>query len=344
MNADLISSWRGFNLLNMFCSKESSVIKENVPSGFKEFDFKIIAELGFNFVRIPLSYRLWGDVDRPFYINYDRLAELDRAVEYAEKYNLHINIAMHRGIGYCINKDEKIEEKLDLWSDDKALDAFVHHWHAIAERYQNVSSDRLSFNIINEPDIVVNIADYTRVCNRVIEDIVKISPQRYFVVDGLSWGEYPNVLMMTEEMPNCIHSTRAYGPESLTHYRFSKTFCTETPVWPGGYRIDGCGKRIEYNKEKFEQSMDMWKSISEIYSANVMCGELGCANFTPHNVALAWLDDILTVLNEKKFGWAMWNLYGIFGIIDSERDDVVYEDFYGHKLDRKMLDIMQKHL
>ena len=52
----------------------------------------------------------------------------------------------------------------------------------------------------------------------------------------------------------------------------------------------------------------------------------------------------MTVLNEKKFGWAMWNLYGIFGIIDSERDDVVYEDFYGHKLDRKMLDIMQKHL
>ena len=30
-----------------------------------------------------------------------------------------------------------------------------------------------------------------------------------------------------------------------------------------------------------------------------------------------------------------------FGILDSGRTDVAYEDFRGHKLDRKMLDVLR---
>jgi endoglucanase len=39
-------------------------------------------------------------------------------------------------------------------------------------------------------------------------------------------------------------------------------------------------------------------------------------------------------------GWALWNLRGSFGILDSHRSDVDYEDFHGHKLDRKMLNVL----
>ena len=49
--AQKLPRWRGFNLLEMF----------NVgnKAAFKEEDFKLIAELGFNFVRIPMDYRCW---------------------------------------------------------------------------------------------------------------------------------------------------------------------------------------------------------------------------------------------------------------------------------------------
>ncbi len=36
----------------------------------------------------------------------------------------------------------------------------------------------------------------------------------------------------------------------------------------------------------------------------------------------------------------MWNLRGGFGIADSGRPDVAYEDFEGHKLDRMMLEML----
>ena len=50
--------WRGFNLLGMFTTRNEG--------WFPEEDFQLISELGFDFVRLPLSYRFWtkgGDLD-----------------------------------------------------------------------------------------------------------------------------------------------------------------------------------------------------------------------------------------------------------------------------------------
>ncbi len=45
--------WRGFNLLDKF------MVDQQKP--FQERDFADIAELGFDFVRLPLDYRCWTD-------------------------------------------------------------------------------------------------------------------------------------------------------------------------------------------------------------------------------------------------------------------------------------------
>jgi hypothetical protein len=37
----------------------------------------------------------------------------------------------------------------------------------------------------------------------------------------------------------------------------------------------------------------------------------------------------------------MWNFNGEFGILDSNRSDVQYENWYGHQLDRKLLTMLQ---
>jgi endoglucanase len=37
----------------------------------------------------------------------------------------------------------------------------------------------------------------------------------------------------------------------------------------------------------------------------------------------------------------LWNLRGSFGVLDSQRTDVKYEDFRGSKLDREMLQVLQ---
>ena len=43
------------------------------------------------------------------------------------------------------------------------------------------------------------------------------------------------------------------------------------------------------------------------------------------------------------WGWALWNFRGAFGILDSERSDVRYKEFHGHKLDRQMLELLREY-
>lgn len=75
----------------------------------------------------------------------------------------------------------------------------------------------------------------------------------------------------------------------------------------------------------------------------VMAGEFGVYHCTPHEITLALMEDYLSIWKDHNIGWALWNFDGSFGILDSGREDVHYEDFNGHKLDRKMLELLQKY-
>ena len=46
---------------------------------------------------------------------------------------------------------------------------------------------------------------------------------------------------------------------------------------------------------------------------------------------------------DANWGWALWNFRGSFGILDSGREDIRYEDWHGHKLDRQLLELLRKH-
>lgn len=88
--------------------------------------------------------------------------------------------------------------------------------------------------------------------------------------------------------------------------------------------------------------IDAWQPA---FDAGVfaMVGEFGAFNRTPHPIVLAWMEDNLSLWKAHGLGWAMWNFRGPFGVLDSGRKDVQYEDYHGHKLDRKMLDLLLKY-
>ncbi len=82
--------WRGFNLLNKFNG-------QNKP--FDEKDFADIAKLGFDFVRLPMDYRMWtekGDLKK---LKEPVLKEIDQAVEFGKKHGIHVQPNFHRHRG-----------------------------------------------------------------------------------------------------------------------------------------------------------------------------------------------------------------------------------------------------
>jgi hypothetical protein len=73
----------------------------------------------------------------------------------------------------------------------------------------------------------------------------------------------------------------------------------------------------------------------------VMIQEFGVYNKTPHSVTIDYLKDVVSVFNNYKLGYAMWNMIGTMGIINSERADCIYESYRGKSIDRQMTSIIQ---
>ena len=97
-----------------------------------------------------------------------------------------------------------------------------------------------------------------------------------------------------------------------------------------------------FDKTRLETYYKPWIELARS-GVGVHCGECGCWNKTPYEVFLAWFGDVLDILTANKIGYALWNFRGDFGILDSRRADVQYEDWHSHKLDAKLLELVKKH-
>jgi aryl-phospho-beta-D-glucosidase BglC (GH1 family) len=468
--------WRGFNLLEKFHLSWS-----NKP--FVEEDFQLIHELGFNFVRLPMDYRVWIENDDWNHFKEDSLKEIDQAVAWGKKHGIHVSINFHRGPGYSVAKPE---EPKRLWTDVEAQAAFSRHWAMFARRYRGIPSSELSFNLLNEPSSKVEPATYAEVVSKAVQAIREQDPERLIIADGLEWGSKPAPMLRPFGVAESMH---CYQPFELTHYRagwvegsdrwplpewpmvsvvnrvygatkrqFQRPLVIEGDFRPGRVRLhvdvvsakarlsvkadgvevfthdftpgpgEGEWKTAVYKPEwsiyqnvydrdytadlpvrtsRLELSVSEgdWLTWTEIEIApkaegraivlapsvssygvppskvvldtrgrpdpgkseqvtgrqwlsqkymepflelekqgvGIHVGEFGANQHTPHDVTLRWMEDWLSLWKQAGWGWALWNFRGNFGIFDSERTDVAYEDFRGHKLDRKMLELLQRY-
>lgn len=465
------SRWRGFNLLGMF-------INHGQKAEFPEEDFRLISELGFNFVRLPMDYRFWIKEGDWHQIDEARLAPVDAAVAFGKKYRLHVQLCFHRAPGYTVAKPP---ETHDLFKDDEALRVCCKHWAYFAKRYRGIPNTELSFNLFNEPREVTE-EEYWRVGESLVRAIRSEDPERFIVADGIAWGGRPCRSLFKLGIGQAL---RGYKPMSISHYMASWVGTpSDDPVWPpapASSPLYGPGKsplnvplviedlpagtllfkpgmvsgKVRLHVEADgETALDCWLDPQEgpgwtnvVYRAEwkiaqgqclselraelpkgarrltvgipsgdwaglsrislnaadgrtatlafeqgwgktngifhfagfdcdspfrpeggalsgadyvrkecvgpwqpafdagifTMVGEFGAFNYTPHGLTLNWMEDNLKIWKELNIGWALWNFKGSFGILDSGRKDVVYEEYQGHKLDRKMLELLQRY-
>jgi endoglucanase len=346
-----IPRWRGFNLLDYFGAFPS---KGSGSKSTKD-DFKWMVDWGFDFVRIPMAYPRYisfepGKNVTPadiLNINEKVVDEIQELVFQAQESGLHVSINLHRAPGFCINAG--FHEPYNLWNDQEAQDAFYFHWEMWGNRFKNISSKKISFDLVNEPCMREDMNDqfskssavpgatYRKVALAAATAIRKSNPDHLVIADGNSGGS--NVIPEISDL-NIAQSCRGYFPHYISHYRapwvYKNPDDAPKAVWPGV--MDG----KSFSRKNLEEFYQPWIDLVK-QGVGVHCGECGCYRETPHEVFLAWFGDVLDILTENQIGYALWNFRGDFGILDSGRKDVEYEDWHGHKLDRKMLELLKKH-
>jgi endoglucanase len=327
-----IPRWRGFNLTELAGGQRHQ--------RYQESDFGWMAEWGFNFARLPCSYWAWSDKNNWMTIDEAGLQPLDQAIALGRQYGIHINLCLHRIPGYCVNGREL--EPFQLFdsprdSMERALEAATYHWRHLAQRYKDVPSNQLSFDLVNEPPFMADQSRYVEIARSLIAAIREASPDRLIFADGADIGQTPVLGLVDQAV---VQSTRGYLPKMVSHYTATWVPAAEfeslaKPTWP---MTDSRG--IEWNREKLRQELiSKWEPLMKL-GVPIHVGEWGCLNKTPHDACLAWMGDMLALWKEAGWGWSMWNLRGPFGILDSDRPDVPLEYFRDHWLDRKMLELL----
>ena len=340
--------WKGFNLLDFFSPNPTSSRGTTT-----EEHIKWMRDWGFDFVRIPMAYPHYLDIDHSrkitpeevYKIKESAVEKVDRIVNIANKHGVHVSLNLHRAPGYCINAG--FHEPYNLWLDQEALDAFCFHWDMWAKRYKGVSSKLISFDLVNEPAMREDMNDqhakstpvpgdiYRKVAKAASEAIRRHNPDHIVIADGNMVGT--RVIPEIKDL-NIAQSCRGYNPGIISHYKapwaFKDPDNLPVPKWPGQV-----GDQY-LSREMLEIAYQPWIDLVK-EGVGVHCGECGCWNKTPHDVFLAWFSDVLDILKQNNIGFALWEFIGTFGVIDSGRQDVAYQDWKGHKLDAKLLKLLQ---
>lgn len=349
---NILPRWRGFNLLDYFSPMAGRNAEANRTT---EEDLIWMADWGFDFVRIPMAYPRYLDFDRSKQITSDDfysidtkvVEEVEKLIYMANKHGLHASLNLHRAPGYCINAG--FYEPFNLWKDKEAQDAFSFHWGMWSERFKNVPKDKISFDLLNEPAYRDDMNDqfskssalpgelYRKVAKGAADAIRAVNSERMIIADGNNVGN--DVIPELFDL-NMGQSCRGYYPHYVSHYQagwvWKNPADAPTPVWPG--TIDG----KYFDRDQLEAYYKPWIELIG-KGVGVHCGECGCWKKTPHDVFLAWFGDVIDILTKNGIGYALWNFRGDFGLIDSGREDIDYSDWYGHKLDSRLLDLLQKH-
>lgn len=344
-----IPRWKGFNLLDFFSPDPA-----RSRPGTREDYLKWMQDWGFDFVRIPIAYPYYLDFDRNknitpeqiYNFNNGALDKIEGLVNLAHKYGMHVSLNLHRAPGYCINAG--FHEPYNLWRDPEAQDAFYYHWAMWAKRFRHVSTDKISFDLVNEPSMREDMNDqhsrqsavpgetYRKVAMGALKAIRTEKPDALVIADGNNVGN--SVIHEIKDLP-IAQSCRGYFPHQISHYKApwanKDPESLPTPKWPGQI-----GDKF-FSRETLEEYYKPWIELAKS-GTGVHCGECGCWIKTPHDIFIAWFTDLLDILKQNKIGFGIWEFSGDFGVLNSRRDDVAYEDWYGQKLDRRMLDLLIK--
>lgn len=345
-----LPKWKGFNLLDFFSPNPAPATRPTT-----EEHFKWMRDWGFDFVRVPIAYPYYLQFDRSknitpediYHVDKQKVDEIRALVAMAHKYDMHVSLNLHRAPGYCINAG--FHEPYNLWTDTAAQDAFYWHWNMWANLYKNVSRKKISFDLLNEPSMREDMNDqhsragavpgevYRKVAKGALEAIRKENPDHLVIADGNSVGNSVTPELIDLDL---AQSCRGYYPHAISHYKApwanKDPDHLPEPLWPGQV-----GNQY-LSRPMLESYYKPWIELAQ-KGVGVHCGECGAWNKTPHGVFIAWFSDVLDILSANQIGFATWNFIGDFGILDSGREDVIYEDWYGHKLDRRLLDLMKKH-
>ena len=183
-------------------------------------DIEMIAEMGFNSVRIPINARILQREEPGLPFIEEGFALIDRCLDWCEEFNLYAILDLHGAPGGQTgsNIDDSLDDIPRLFIDAESRQAALALWREIARRYRardivaayDLLNEPLRTSRPNKPDTEYLHPELVRFYEDCIADIRAIDSRHAFSIEGANWATRTDTFL-TRYDPNAIIHFHRYG-------------------------------------------------------------------------------------------------------------------------------------
>jgi endoglucanase len=257
----------------------------------------IIADLGFNHVRIPIR---WEPSDRsmataPYTVSSTFLNRIKQVVDSALNNGLYAIINMHHHDVLFDNPDAQ-------------KDRFLAQWKQISEFFSDYP-DSLLFELLNEPHGNLTAAKWNVFLNDALTTIREDSPERIVLIGTAEWGGVgglPSLEIPDDE--NIILTVHYYNPFQFTH-QGAEWSGEQSQAWLGTKWLD-----TETERDVMRQDFAPLKALELEKNIPIHIGEFGAYSKADIQSREKWTTFLSRYFEELGWSWAYWEFSAGFGI------------------------------
>lgn len=293
---------RGINMGNMF----EAPTETEWGNPWKPEYFRIIAELGFTHVRLPIRWETTArsSSNPPYTISATFMNRIKLVVDSALANNLHIVFNMHHHEALFTNPAGQ-------------KDRFMAQWRQISEFFKDYP-DSLLFEPLNEPNGNLTPELWTVFFPEVLSVIRETNPDRTVLIGTPEWGGLgglPKLVIPDDD--NIILTIHYYNPFNFTH-QGAEWSGEQSQAWLGTKWFD-----TEADRAVIHNEFQLAKNISEEHNIPIHVGEFGAYSKADMESRARWTTYLARWFESQGFSWAYWEFSAGFGIYNPSTKKLV---------------------
>lgn len=232
-------------LIRELCGTEYA--KKFWPQWYRNYmseqDIALMAEVGYNSVRLVLNASAFLYEEPGYQWNEDSFAMLDNVLEWCEKYKIYAILDMHAVPGgqSCGGCDNAVDNQPHLFFDEESKERAIRVWEEFANRYKDrwiVGGYDLLNEPLNNPGSLVYTDQLISFYDELIARIRKIDKNHLLIVEGTIWSTQASIFTHNYD-PYCDNwciQVHIYGfvPEMAELYgMLERSIELNVPIWMG---------------------------------------------------------------------------------------------------------------
>jgi hypothetical protein len=279
----------------------------NAPPSLSENDVRDFAALGGNLLRVGFASEPMMTRTPPYEFNEEPFVQLDRLLDYCEKYGIDVVIDPHTTPGTEFTTTTHATDA--LWRDFRLHGQLIRLWSRIAYRYKDRGHVIAGYDLLNEPSVSNGAArdtpaDWDLLVRKLVHVIRAVDSTHAIIIETASidtpLGKQIGPLegMDCLDPPpdsNVVYSPHMYEPADFT---FQGIRGRPEPVpYPGFIR------RKLWNRAALERALEPVGRFQQTRKVPIFIGEFSAPRWLGVD-GNRYVRDVIEICEEHGWSWA----------------------------------------